>query len=115
MKDKIIFLAVVFFFNVSISSNETEVGQCRVIEDPAARLACYDSFFQSQPNEPNIAKTNTSSPNINSIEKSITPPKKVKLTQITTNKNPESINQLKRFGLPKKESEKPADPKIASK
>jgi len=107
MKDKIIFLAVVFFFNTSISSNETEVGQCKVIEDPAARLACYDSFFQPQPDEPNIAKKNTSSPNINSLKKNITPPKKAKLTQIATNKISKSINQIKQFGLPKKESEKP--------
>ena len=107
MKDKIIFLAVVFFFNTSISSNETEVGQCRVIEDPAARLACYDGFFQPQPYKPNIAKTNTSSPNIISIQKNSTPPKKTNLTPIATNKNSESINQLKQFGLPKKESDKP--------
>ena len=107
MKDKIIFLAVVFFFNTSISSNETEVGQCRVIEDPAARLVCYDSFFQSQPDESNIAKKNTSSPNINSLEKNITPPKKPKLTQIETNRISKSINEIKQFGLPKKESEKP--------
>jgi hypothetical protein len=78
-----------------------------VIEDPAARLACYDSFFQPQPDEPNIVKKNTSSSNINSLEKNITPPKKAKLTQIATNKISKSINQIKQFGLPKNESEKP--------
>ena len=107
MKDKIIFMAVVLFFNISIFSNEPEIGECRIIEDPSARLGCYDSFFQLDTNKPSIVQGNSSSSSIKNIQKKYSPSKEINLTPLTIKKEAESIDQVKQFGLPKKENKKP--------
>ena len=107
MKDKIIFMTVVLFFNVSIFSIEPEIGECRIIEDPSERLNCYDSFFQLDANKSSIVKRNDSSQSIKNIQKNPSPAKETKLAQPSSKKRANLIDRAKQFGLPKKENKKP--------